>query len=1202
MSTIDKMLIKGIRSFSPENNDVIIFFKPLTLIVGSNGAGKTTIIECLKHACTGELPPNARSGQSFVHDPKKVCMSYRCADIDREVPKLMGVSKAILENVIFVHQDEANWPLAEAAVLKKKFDDVFSATRYTKALEAIKKLHKDQAQLIKEYKLKLDHLSSIKDAAMKLRKAMDEDSKEAEKLRAQMAEYQRKIAALQAKREAAEQTIVELRNLQEEMKLQEEKRKSIVQQINQLQSQMHAFTEADEELEKAHENLDKVVKGWQQDQVVLGQKQADLKIGLETAKESYTKDCQIKGRLQADAEAFASNKQERDNHLRATAARHNLGHVDTGPLSTDTAEEFTSKAMQRLSDLQLMLKTVKAENDAKDKRLEKQVDDMKRHVFQAESTIQARKKQMEDNRAQMRQLERDVEAATISESELMELEERERLLKDKVDAVALKMQTAHLDDKLSEVNRQLLDVETVIKRLSRERDELAAESAERIKLKFKKEELIVKERQISKILSDNERAFVNALGKVPSPQDLKKTLKTVIENHARSLKETAEASEKVRDKQSLARAARNAAMENLTRLEERRNALRSGLLEKLVVILEQRADVERLPSELENASKQYNLTKTKLDILKGMKRMFSPYLNHAMEHDACPVCERKFENESEKAGFIEKQRNAHVESEASERRMTFETSVLEAKLEKLRHLELQYKEYEMLRRVEIPKAQDVLLQCEKKAAAMEDEAKDVCGVLAQMEMEQSDLVGLEKHSDTVDRLLMESQILKRQIHEQEYRLDCLSESARTADDIKAELSAYEDKRSQMNLQKDKLRDEQETLSRELHNTSVRWRAAREDKIQADQKLLHQEKLKDDIKRLDEQNGEHDRTIQSLQLQLGTYRKELDKTIQDRESHRAKKSKEEQDIQERLGALQTDCETLRHINMRIDEYVLGNKDVKLKETIDRMAACAELQLQLEKDIEAILEKIKERETAVQDQVLLKREIEDNLRFRKLVNEERRLAEGNQRLAQVMADKGAIANVEGDLRGLQEVYNKCRDEVNKAQGTVAAYEANIERNKMELRQPTYKDIDARCRVQFIQLKATEKANKDLDKYYNALDKALMRFHTMKMEEINKIIKELWQQTYRGQDIDFLEIRSDSEGAGTRSYSYRVVMRSGDAELDMRGRCSAGQKVLASLIIRLALAETFCLNCGILALDEPTTNLDRANAEGLAAALLR
>jgi DNA repair protein RAD50 len=29
-----------------------------------------TVIECLKQACTGELPPNTRNGQSFVHDPK----------------------------------------------------------------------------------------------------------------------------------------------------------------------------------------------------------------------------------------------------------------------------------------------------------------------------------------------------------------------------------------------------------------------------------------------------------------------------------------------------------------------------------------------------------------------------------------------------------------------------------------------------------------------------------------------------------------------------------------------------------------------------------------------------------------------------------------------------------------------------------------------------------------------------------------------------------------------------------------------------------------------------------------------------------------------------------------------------------------------------------------------------------------------------
>lgn len=50
------------------------------------------------------------------------------------------------------------------------------------------------------------------------------------------------------------------------------------------------------------------------------------------------------------------------------------------------------------------------------------------------------------------------------------------------------------------------------------------------------------------------------------------------------------------------------------------------------------------------------------------------------------------------------------------------------------------------------------------------------------------------------------------------------------------------------------------------------------------------------------------------------------------------------------------------------------------------------------------------------------------------------------------------------------------------------------------------------------------------------------------------------------------------------------------------AAHPQVLACLIIRLALAETFCLNCGILALDEPTTNLDAANSASLAEALRR
>jgi DNA repair protein RAD50 len=116
------------------------------------------VIECLKMATTGELPPSARAGQAFIHDPKvadvtevkaqiklrfrdvrrqpcvvtrsfqlaqksggklekkdldqviqtldektgeRVSVSRKCADINATVPDMMGVSKAILENVVF---------------------------------------------------------------------------------------------------------------------------------------------------------------------------------------------------------------------------------------------------------------------------------------------------------------------------------------------------------------------------------------------------------------------------------------------------------------------------------------------------------------------------------------------------------------------------------------------------------------------------------------------------------------------------------------------------------------------------------------------------------------------------------------------------------------------------------------------------------------------------------------------------------------------------------------------------------------------------------------------------------------------------------------------------------------------------------------------------------------------------------------------
>lgn len=102
----------------------------------------------------------------------------------------------------------------------------------------------------------------------------------------------------------------------------------------------------------------------------------------------------------------------------------------------------------------------------------------------------------------------------------------------------------------------------------------------------------------------------------------------------------------------------------------------------------------------------------------------------------------------------------------------------------------------------------------------------------------------------------------------------------------------------------------------------------------------------------------------------------------------------------------------------------------------------------------------------------------------------------------------------------------------------------------------------REKLIEFKTVQMAVDDLGRYYKALNAALMRFHETKMADVNKAITELWNKTYKGTDIDGITIKTENEGEtadGRRKQTYRVVMKKGDTQLDMRGRCSAGQKVL-------------------------------------------
>jgi DNA repair protein RAD50 len=106
----------------------------------------------------------------------RVQLSHKCTELDKEVPALLGIGKAIIDSVLFCHQEEASWPLQDPATLKKRFDDIFDSTRYTKALDAFKKTEKELNGRCKDIKEDMAGLKSHMHAAQGFRSDLREQS------------------------------------------------------------------------------------------------------------------------------------------------------------------------------------------------------------------------------------------------------------------------------------------------------------------------------------------------------------------------------------------------------------------------------------------------------------------------------------------------------------------------------------------------------------------------------------------------------------------------------------------------------------------------------------------------------------------------------------------------------------------------------------------------------------------------------------------------------------------------------------------------------------------------------------------------------------------------------------------------------------------------------------------------------------------
>lgn len=85
-------------------------------------------------------------------------MTKKNTDMDAELPLMLGVSSAVLENVIFCHQEDSNWPLGSSKELKDRFDAIFSSENYTKALDMINENKKELQAKTREQHLELKRL------------------------------------------------------------------------------------------------------------------------------------------------------------------------------------------------------------------------------------------------------------------------------------------------------------------------------------------------------------------------------------------------------------------------------------------------------------------------------------------------------------------------------------------------------------------------------------------------------------------------------------------------------------------------------------------------------------------------------------------------------------------------------------------------------------------------------------------------------------------------------------------------------------------------------------------------------------------------------------------------------------------------------------------------------------------------------------
>lgn len=1248
MSKIEKMSILGVRSFGVEDKDkqVITFFSPLTVLVGPNGAGKTTIIECLKYITSGDFPPGSK-GSTFVHDPKdahetdvraqirlqfrdvngdpvavqrsmqstqkgkktefktlegvitrfkhgeKVGLSSKCAEMDREMISALGVSKAVINHVIFCHQEESNWPLSEGKALKQKFDDIFSATRYIKVLETLRTLRLKQASIVKTCQTELKYLKQNKDKAQEIRELLSTKEAQLASSKESVQRIESQIDPLENRMYDIDSSLSKVMKLDNDIKALDSRKKQMEDDNQELEEKMEqVFQGTDDQLQDMYQNHQRTVK---EKERRLTECQRDLeRAGRECQRMNRIKSDLLveQGRLQLEADRHTQNIKKRDTQVKSLASFLELEGYDRTPLNE--LKSFHRQVKERLDqDTEALNQTM---HDMQEKEAQKQqsIDDLRDKKTGLGRTIELKRDIQAKKQQELKNIKSDLQRLEGSSSRLQELETELQKAERELDNAVQACTVDSLKAEVIELQKEKTELDQAQRKLDREMGLLNTHTAARTQMDMLKKTKMEKEEQVRKIKSRHNEELVSLMGHFPS----KKELEDWIYSKSKEINSTRERLNKMNKELASGEQKKTHFTAEVKRKEEQLASYEERLF-NVCGSQDFESDLNKLEDELEKCSKQRAM-------LAGATAVYSQFISQLTEEGepCCPVCQRVFPSEAELQDVIndmqsklrlvpDKLKNTENDLKRKERRRD---EMMELKPIRQSLAELQEKELPELRN----KLQRVNRDIEKLKGDTEEQETLLCTLMSEEDTAKACLQDIS----LMDRYQLDLKDVERKIAQHAARLQGVDLS-RTMQQVSQEKQETQHRLdttcSKIELKRKLIQDQQEQI--QALRSSVN--EIRGEKLQISSNMQKRQQLEEQCVEFSTEIQTLHRDIRDAKEQVSPLAAALEKLQQEKQDLAERRRQKQEEGQEKINAIKEKVKNLTVLEREITKYIEEGKD-SYKEQKETELQEVDKQLhEAEKQREKINKDIGNIRQDIDTQKVQERWLQDNLTLRKRVEELKEVSRKREVLVKEMGNM-QVLQLRNERREVERKLEDLKKNRSVALGRQKGYEDEILRFRKELSEDQYCRAEDLYRDQMIVMRTTELANKDLDIYYKALDQTIMKFHSMKMEEINKIIRDLWRSTYRGQDIEYVEIRSDvdentSAGLKRRTYNYRVVMVKGDTALDMRGRCSAGQKVLASLIIRLALAETFCLNCGILALDEPTTNLDRENIESLAHALV-